>query len=183
MNCFLWYMVDQPKAFSFMFSWDHCQRSSSSRISDTFSPLCLNFMVSEWGHNCPTFLSLFGSWQIYIIHKCNISALYNLIFKISLFAHPCKILSCFSNQLWYLDRFFWISYKISYTQGICICTFIFQHIKQIKYHIYFYSYVLQWQNFNKTEVIFNLVFKLKQENVTRISMIWFYIKLKWISDH
>ena len=103
MNCFLWYMVDQPKAFSFIFSWDHCQRSSSSRISDTFSPLCLNFMVSEWGHNCPTFLSLFGSWQIYIIHKCNISALYNLIFKISLFAHPCKILSCFSNQLWYLD--------------------------------------------------------------------------------
>ena len=28
-------MVDQRKAFSLISSWDHCQRSSLSRISDT----------------------------------------------------------------------------------------------------------------------------------------------------
>ena len=34
MNCFCG-MVDRRKAFSLIFSWDHCQRSSPSRISDT----------------------------------------------------------------------------------------------------------------------------------------------------
>ena len=34
MNCFCG-MVDQRKAFSLIFSRDHCQRSSPSRISDT----------------------------------------------------------------------------------------------------------------------------------------------------
>ena len=34
MNCFCG-MVDRRKAFSLIFSRDHCQRSSSSRISDT----------------------------------------------------------------------------------------------------------------------------------------------------
>ena len=33
MNCFCG-MVDQWKVFSFISSWDHCQRSSSLRISD-----------------------------------------------------------------------------------------------------------------------------------------------------
>ena len=33
MNCFC-SMVDQRKAFSLISSWDHCQRSSPSRISD-----------------------------------------------------------------------------------------------------------------------------------------------------
>ena len=32
-NCFSG-MVDQRKAFSLISSWDHCQRSSPSRISD-----------------------------------------------------------------------------------------------------------------------------------------------------
>ena len=32
---FLWYGVDQRKALSLISSWDHCQRSSPSRISDT----------------------------------------------------------------------------------------------------------------------------------------------------
>ena len=31
---FLWY-IDRRKAFSLIFRWDHCQRSSPSRISDT----------------------------------------------------------------------------------------------------------------------------------------------------
>ena len=34
MNCFSG-MVDQQKAFSLISSWDHCQRSSPSQISDT----------------------------------------------------------------------------------------------------------------------------------------------------
>ena len=34
MNCFC-AMVDRRKAFSLISSWDHCQRSSPSRISDT----------------------------------------------------------------------------------------------------------------------------------------------------
>ena len=34
MNCF-YGMVDWQKAFSLIFSWDHCQRSSPSRISNT----------------------------------------------------------------------------------------------------------------------------------------------------
>ena len=34
MNCFCG-MNDQPKAFSLISSWDHCKRSSPSRISDT----------------------------------------------------------------------------------------------------------------------------------------------------
>ena len=34
MNCFCG-MVDRRKAFSLISSWDHCQRSSPSRISDT----------------------------------------------------------------------------------------------------------------------------------------------------
>ena len=34
MNCFCG-MVDQRKAFSLISSWDHCQRSSPSRIADT----------------------------------------------------------------------------------------------------------------------------------------------------
>ena len=34
MNCFCG-MVDQRKAFSLISSWDHCQRSSPLRISDT----------------------------------------------------------------------------------------------------------------------------------------------------
>ena len=34
MNCFCG-MVDWRKAFSLISSWDHCQRSSPSRISDT----------------------------------------------------------------------------------------------------------------------------------------------------
>ena len=33
-NCFCG-MVDQQKAFSFISSWDHCQRSPPSWISDT----------------------------------------------------------------------------------------------------------------------------------------------------
>ena len=33
MNCFCG-MVDRQKAFSLISSWDHCQRSSSSRISN-----------------------------------------------------------------------------------------------------------------------------------------------------
>ena len=34
MNCFCG-MVDQRKAFGLTFSWDHCQSSSPSQISDT----------------------------------------------------------------------------------------------------------------------------------------------------
>ena len=34
MNCFCG-MVDRPKVFSLIFNWDHCQRSSPSRISNT----------------------------------------------------------------------------------------------------------------------------------------------------
>ena len=34
MNCFCG-MVDRRKAFSLISSWDHCQRSSLLRISDT----------------------------------------------------------------------------------------------------------------------------------------------------
>ena len=34
MNCFCG-MLDRGKTFSFISSWDHCQRSSLSRISDT----------------------------------------------------------------------------------------------------------------------------------------------------
>ena len=34
MNCFCG-MVDRRKTFSLISSWDHCQRSSPSRISDT----------------------------------------------------------------------------------------------------------------------------------------------------
>ena len=39
MNCFCG-MVDRRKAFSLISSRDHCQRSSSSRISDTPSRVC-----------------------------------------------------------------------------------------------------------------------------------------------
>ena len=34
LNCF-WGMVDRRKAFSFISSWGHCQRSSPSRFSET----------------------------------------------------------------------------------------------------------------------------------------------------
>ena len=54
MNCFSG-MVDQRKAFSLISSWDHCQRSSPSQISDTpqagFEPAQnLSSGLVEW--NC-----------------------------------------------------------------------------------------------------------------------------------
>ena len=52
MNCFCG-MVDRRKAFSLISSWDHCQRSSPSRIFDTpqagFEPVQnLSSALVEW---------------------------------------------------------------------------------------------------------------------------------------
>ena len=92
MNCFC-AMVDQWKAFSLISSWDHCQRSSPSRISDTpragFEPAQnLSSGLVEWScavvitaipwTNClyePICMNQFvASMEVYHIHK-----IFNLI--------------------------------------------------------------------------------------------------------
>ena len=47
MNCFCG-MVDRRKAFSLIFSWDHCQRSSPSRISDTPQAMVWTYREPEF---------------------------------------------------------------------------------------------------------------------------------------
>ena len=67
MNCFCFCgMVDRPKAFSLISSWDHCQRSSPSQISDTlragFEPAqnLISGLV-EW--SCAVVITTTPRWQ------------------------------------------------------------------------------------------------------------------------
>ena len=84
MNCFCG-MVNQRKVFSLISSWDHCQRSSPSRISDTpqagFEPAQnLSSGLVEW--SCAVVITT-TPWRYcclftvaYLLHCCLVPQLF-----------------------------------------------------------------------------------------------------------
>ena len=105
MNCFCG-MVDWRKAFSLIFSRDHCQRSSPSRISDTpragFEPAQnLSSGLVEWScvavitttprrHDHHSASSLYNNVCWYspgASRKCPIHFIWSMLIAITLFWH------------------------------------------------------------------------------------------------